>query len=171
MYSPKMRKSRSIQASAHAVYDLHVHLVFVTKYRRRVITERVFLVLRGAWEPVCRTIGCRIVEANFEPDHVHLLVEYPPRLSISVVAGRLKASSATSVRAEKLPEVMRFLWGAHFWSESYCAVSCGGAPLDVIKQYIDSQRGAPAPSMAAPPRPSLPLSAGVPAAERTDRSR
>jgi putative transposase len=128
-------------------------LVFVPKYRRGPITARVFAVLRGAWETVCRDFQCELVEASYEPDHVHLLVSYPPKVPLAGLVNSLKGVSARRIKAARFPEVQRALWGAHFWSPSYCAVSCGGAPLDVVRWYIEQQRGETSPGMAAPPRP------------------
>lgn len=116
-------------------------MVFVPKYRRAVITERVFSVLHAAWEQVCRDFECELRETGWESDHVHLLVGYPPKVALSRLVNSLKGVSARRVRAADLPEVRGKLWGAHFWSPSYCAVSCGGAPLETVKRYIEQQRG------------------------------
>jgi len=102
----------------------------------------------GAWEKVCSDFECNLKEAGYEADHVHLLVTYPPKVSLSVLVNSLKGVSARRLRSAKLPEVTGKLWGRHFWSPSYCAVSCGGAPLEVIKRYVEAQCGA-----ALPPRP------------------
>lgn len=123
------------------VYNLHVHLVFVPKYRKKVISERVFGVLRSAWLIVCDDFGCELKESNYDADHVHLMVVYPPKVSISSLVNSLKGVSARRLRAAKLPEIVKKLWGAHFWSPSYCAASCGGAPLETVAKYIRSQRG------------------------------
>jgi putative transposase len=116
-------------------------LVFVPKYRRAVISGRVFLVLRGAWEHVCADFGCELRETGWEADHVHLLVGYPPKVALSKLVNSLKGVSARRLRAADLPEVRSKLWGEHFWSPSYCAVSCGGAPLETVKRYVEQQRG------------------------------
>ncbi len=149
-----MLKSTDLRRGRHVVFNLNVHLVFVPKYRRGPITERVFAVLRDAWATVCVDFECELIEANFEPDHVHLLVAYPPKVALSTLVNSLKGVSARRVRAAAFPEVERVLWGPHFWSPSYCAVSCGGAPLDVVRRYVEHQRGeSPSSATAAPPRP------------------
>jgi putative transposase len=76
---------------------------------------------------------------------VHLLVEYPPKLALSRLVNSLKGVSARRLRATALPEVRDKLSGVHFWSPSYCAFSCGGAPLEIIKRYVEQQRGASSP--------------------------
>jgi len=108
---------------------LHAHWLFVPKYRRRVISKRVF----------------NILEAHFEPGHVHLLVEYPPKLALSRLVNSLKGVSARRLRAADLPEIREKLSGAHFWSPSYCAVSCGGAPFEIVNRYVERRRGASSP--------------------------
>jgi putative transposase len=121
----------------------------VPKYRRAVITSRVFAVLESGWRQVCADFGCVLREVGHEPDHVHLLVEYPPKVSLSGLVNSLKGVSARRVRAAHFPEVDKRLWGEHFWSPSYCAVSCGGAPLEVVRRYVEQQTG----EKGAPPRP------------------
>lgn len=136
-----MPSASNFRSGRHVVFSLQVHLVFVPKYRRAVITERVFSVLHAAWEQVCRDFECELRETGWESDHVHLLVGYPPKVALSRLVNSLKGVSARRVRAADLPEVRGKLWGAHFWSPSYCAVSCGGAPLETVKRYIEQQRG------------------------------
>jgi putative transposase len=113
-----MPRASDFRAGRHVVHKLNAHLVFVPKYRRGVITPRVFDILKAAWEKVCADFEGDLLESNFEPDHVHLMVAY---------------------RSADLPEVRNKLWGEHFWSPSYCAVSCGGAPLEIVAKYIQSQ--------------------------------
>jgi putative transposase len=116
-------------------------LVFVPKYRRKVITERVFRILRASWKSTCSDFECELREVGYETDHVHLLIGYPPKVALSMLVNSLKGVSARMLRAARLPEVEKKLWGSHFWSPSYCAVSCGGAPLEIVKRYVEAQRG------------------------------
>ena len=150
-----MSRQQEFQSSTHAVYSLHAHVVFAPKYRRHVLTERVFAVLRTSWLATCAVLGASLVEANCEGDHCHLLLAYPPRVALSALVRGLKGASSRRVRAMRFPEVTRCLWGRHFWSASYCVVSCGGAPLAVIAEYVRSQAGAaanPTVGGASPPR-------------------
>ena len=128
------RRGRSV------VTLLHVHLVFVTKYRRGVLSDRALDVIREAAAKVCEDFTCRLVELGGEDDHVHLLVEYPPTVTLSRLVNSLKGVTSRQLRAREFPEVMRKLWGAHLWSPSYFAASCGGASLDIVRQYIEDQR-------------------------------
>ena len=136
-----MPSASNFRSGRHVVFSLQAHLVFVPKYRRAVITERVFSVLHTAWEQVCRDFECELRETGWESEHVHLLVGYPPKVALSRLVNSLKGVSARRVRAADLPEVHGKLWGAHFWSPSYCAVSCGGAPLETVRRYVEQQRG------------------------------
>lgn len=89
---------------------------------------------------VCSDFGAELREFNGEDDHVHLLVEYPPKVSISTLVNSLKGVSARRLRAQFTGRVNRHLIHGHFWSPSYFAASCGGAPLSIVKQYIEQQR-------------------------------
>ncbi|WP_081343402.1 IS200/IS605 family transposase [Mycobacteroides chelonae] len=123
----------------HSVSLLHAHLVFATKYRRRVFTDAMLTYAENTMRTVCADLNAELVEFNGEPDHAHLLVAYPPTLAISVLAQRLKGRTAYEVRREYTGACVRAHMRGHLWSPSYFAVSCGGAPLSIIKQYIDGQ--------------------------------
>jgi putative transposase len=142
VYRAVVALEQDFRRGRHVTYCLHAHLVFVPKYRKKTISKRVFSALAESWQTVCRDFGCVLQEANYESDHVHLLVEYPPKVSLSTLVNSLKGVSSRRLRALRLPEVVAKLWGKHFWSPSYCAVSCGGAPLAIIKRYIEGQRRA-----------------------------
>lgn len=118
---------------------LHAHLVFVTKYRRRVFTDAMLTFTENTMRGVRADLEVDLVEFNGEADHVHLLVVYPPTLAISDLAQRLKGRTAYVIRREFTGACARARMRGHLWSPSYFAVSCGGAPLSIIKQYIDGQ--------------------------------
>ena len=88
---------------------------------------------------VCGDFGAELAEFNGEDDHVHLLVEYPPKVAVSALVNSLKGVSARRVRSEFAGRVNRHIMHGHFWSPSYFAASCGGAPLSIIRQYIEQQ--------------------------------
>ncbi|MBN3929600.1 IS200/IS605 family transposase [Streptomyces verrucosisporus] len=131
---PNLRRGRSV------VFDLHVRLVFVTKYRRGVLTDTMLTRCEEVMRDVCTKLDATLREFNGEDDHVHLLVHYPPKLSISTLVNRLKGVSAHYLRKEFEPHVRQYLWGSHFWSPSYFAASCAGAPLEIIREYIENQK-------------------------------
>jgi putative transposase len=135
-----MADASCFRSGRHVVSKLHVHLVFVTKYQRGVITDRVREFLKEAMEKVCLDFEAELMGFDGEDDHVHLLIAYPPKVAISALVNSLKGASAYRLRLQKFPDVQKKLWGKHFWSPSYCAVSCGGAALETVKAYIQDQR-------------------------------
>jgi len=122
------------------VSQCHAHLVFVTKYRRGALTAKMLDRCQQVMEDVCAGFGCLLVEFGGEDDHVHLLIEFPPTVTLSRLVNSLKGVSARRLRQEFPAHVRRYLWGGHFWSRSYFVGTCGGAPLEVLARYIDSQR-------------------------------
>jgi putative transposase len=111
----------------------------VTKYRRPLFTDAMLTFAETTMRAICAELDVELVEFNGETDHVHLLVAYPPTLTISLLVQRLKGRTAHAVRREFTGECVRARMRGHLWSPCYFAVSCGGAPLSIIKQYIDGQ--------------------------------
>jgi len=125
--------------SNHSVTKLVVHLVFVTKYRKKVLDAKALDWLQHLFALVCLELDCVLVAADGEADHFHLLVEYPPTLPISELVNRLKGRASRDLRKAR-PDLARKYWKGVLWTPSYFAVSAGGAPLATIKRYVDSQR-------------------------------
>ena len=134
-----MSKSTDLRRGRTCVFALHVHLVFVAKFRRKVFTKEVLVHTREIFKNVCKDFGAGLVEFEGERDHVHLLVNYPPKISISKLVNSLKGVSARLLRKKAYPTIVRYLWGGSLWSPSYFAGSCGGAPISIIRQYIEGQ--------------------------------
>lgn len=128
------------RAGRHVVYDLNVHVVLVTKYRKNAITDRVRELLIATTREVCERHGAELLEADGEADHLHLLISYPPKVSLSTLVMAVKTNTSKRVRAQEWDEVSRALWGNHFWSPSYFVASTGGAPLEKAAAYVRSQR-------------------------------
>lgn len=122
------------------VSAMHVHLVFVTKYRRGVLTDEAIEIIRVTAKRICLKFDADLQSLDGDDDHVHLLVAYPPTVSISRLVNSLKGVTSRDIRSANLPEVRARLWGNHLWSPSYFAASCGGAPLDIIRAYVENQR-------------------------------
>ena len=114
----------------HLVSALHVHLVFVTKHRRGALDADMLACRKDALRKVCGDYGAELRKFNGEDDHMHLLVEYPPKVSVP----------ARRLRPKFTGRVNRHIIHGHFWPPSYFAASCGGAPLTIIRQYIEQQR-------------------------------
>lgn len=119
---------------------MHVHLVFVTKYRREVFTKEILDDLHVIFAQTCLDFEADLVEFDGEDDHVHLLVNYPPKVAVSNLVNSLKGVSSRLVRKKNYPSIQKKLWGNMLWSPSYFAGSCGGAPIAVIRQYIEQQQ-------------------------------
>ena len=134
-----MNLSTDLRRGRTCVFLMHVHLVFVTRYRRPVFTKAILEHLKAILKDVCSDFEANLVEFDGEMDHVHLLVEYPPKVSISKLVNSLKGVSSRLLRKQNYPSIQKALWGKSLWSPSYFAGSCGGAPLSVIKQYIEQQ--------------------------------
>jgi putative transposase len=113
--------------------------VFVTKYRRKVLTAAAHKTLRAVCAKVCTDFEAVLVESNGEDDHVHLLVEYPPKVALSKLVNSLKGVSSRRLR-QLHPEIAERYYHGVLWSHSYFAASCGGAPLSIIRQYVEDQR-------------------------------
>ena len=135
-----MKKSTELRHGRSCVFAMHVHLVFVTKYRRRVFTQEVMRELKLIFASVCKDFEATLVELDGERDHVHLLVNYPPKISISKLVNSLKGVSSRLLRNKGYPSIQQGLWGKNLWSPSYFAGSCGGAPIEIIRQYIENQQ-------------------------------
>lgn len=125
--------------SAHAVHSLHYHLVLVTKYRKPALNADLLQRLEAISAETLRRWCGALVEFNGEADHAHLLIQLPPDAAPSRVIGSLKSRSSRLLRRDYPTHLSRFYWKPILWSPSYCLVSCGGAPLSVIRQYIEQQ--------------------------------
>jgi putative transposase len=131
---------KELRHGRHCVFMMHVHLVFVTKYRREVFTQAVIEDLRLIFSGVCNDFEAQLVEFDGKDDHVHLLVNYPPKVSVSALVNSLKGVSSRMIRQKHYPSVTQRLSGGALWSPSYFAGSCGGAPIALIRQYIEQQQ-------------------------------
>ena len=134
-----MKNSTCFRKGRNCVFLLHVHLVFVTKYRRKVFTKEVLQDFREIFKDICFDFESELVEMDGEKDHVHLLVTYPPKVSISRLVNSLKGVSSRLVRKKQDSSIIKALWGNALRSLSYFAGSCGGAPLETIRTYIEQQ--------------------------------
>ena len=134
-----MRENPDIRHGRHCVCLMHVHLVFVTKYRRDVFTKEILDDMRGIFASVCRDFEAELVEFDGEDDHVHLLVNYPPKVSVSSLVNSLKGVSSRIIRQKRYPSIRKKLWGGALWSPPYFAGSCAGAPIEIVRQYIEQQ--------------------------------
>lgn len=134
-----MPNCNDIRHGRHCVFKMHVHLVFVTKYRRNVLDGDAIARLRTMFAKVCADFEANLIEMDGESDHVHLLVEYPPKVAVSALVNSLKGASSRRLRNDR-PDIANRYWKNTLWSPSYFAASCGGAPIGIVKQYIEQQQ-------------------------------
>ncbi|WP_438306422.1 IS200/IS605 family transposase [Streptomyces sp. HUAS TT11] len=125
---------------SHYPWRLHAHLVFVTKYRKDVFDDAMLKRCEEIMRQVCGSFETELKEFNGERDHVHLLVHYPPKIALSKLINSLKGVTSRYLRAEYTARINRIGLGSVFWSRSYFAGSCGGAPLNIVRQYIEGQK-------------------------------
>lgn len=127
--------STDLRREKHSVSNLLVHLICVTKYRRRVLTAEGLGILEDSFKTVADSLKCKLIEFNGEADHVHAIIEYPPKLSVSKLANAFKGTSSRRYGQAGLPKPL----DQALWSPSYFASSVGGVPLDVLKEYVQNQ--------------------------------
>jgi putative transposase len=128
-----------LRTGRHCVFMLHAHLVFITKYRKAALTNEMLISMKEYMEKVCSDFECTLEEFNGEKNHVHILVNYPPKVSVSKLVNSLKGVSSRRLRVDYAKELDKVYWKGVLWSPSYFAGSVGGAPLSVLKQYIEQQ--------------------------------
>ncbi|MFF8618216.1 IS200/IS605 family transposase [Streptomyces sp. NPDC015350] len=134
-----MAEYQNIRTGRHCSFVLHAHLVFVTKYRHKVFKGTHLTRMEEIMRAVCEDFECELVEFNGENNHVHLLVNFPPKVALSKLVNSLKGVSSRRLRQE-FPDLVRRYWRAQrLWSGSCFAGSAGGAPLPIVRQYIEQQ--------------------------------
>ncbi|ROO61368.1 putative transposase [Micromonospora sp. Llam0] len=134
-----MAKLEVIRTDRHCVFAMHVHLVFVTKFRHTVFDDRHLTRMEPIMRDVRRDFEAELVEFNGGHNHVHLLVDHPPKVAVSRLVNSLKGVPSRRPRQE-FPDLARHYHRANkLWSGSYFAGSVAGAPLSIVKQYIEQQ--------------------------------
>ncbi len=129
---------RKLDSNKHSVFLLRYHLILVVKYRKKVITESIGKRLREIFEAIGKKYYVEVEEWSFEPDHIHVLFRTRPSTCLAKFINAYKSASSRLIKKE-FPEVRKELWKEYFWSRSYCLLTSGGAPVELIRQYIQSQ--------------------------------
>jgi putative transposase len=133
-------KKQQINKLNHCVFNLNYHLVMVTKYRRKCITAPMLVRLKTIAHEIAEKWQCELLEFNGETDHLHLLLSLNPKVTPSVFVNNLKTVTSRLIRKEFATHLKKIYWKEPvFWSRTYCILTCGGAPLSIIKQYIEQQ--------------------------------
>ena len=129
----------NIRRGTHSVHQLHVHIVWSTKYRYCVLNGEVQIRCRDLIRQVCDSLDIRILKGVVSKDHIHLHISYPPKLSISDIVKRLKGRSARML-LDEFSELNRRYWGRHLWGIGYGAWSTGNITDAMIQEYLEHHR-------------------------------
>ena len=132
-------KNTLTKSHFHAVYKLNYHLVLVTKYRHQCINKDMLARLREIFEDQCANWSIELLEFSGESDHVHLLLNAHPALDLSKLINSMKTVSSRLIRKEFATHLKKYYWKPVFWTRAYCLLTCGGAPLEIIREYIEKQ--------------------------------
>ena len=127
-----------LDTNSHSVFLLYYHLVFVVKYRRKEIDDVVSDRLKEIFLYIAPKYNVTLQEWNHDKDHVHILLKSHPNTELSKFINAYKSASSRLIKKE-YPVIKKALWKEYFWSRSFCLVTSGGAPLEVLKRYIESQ--------------------------------
>ena len=124
--------------NAHSVFLLHYHLVLVVKYRRKVFDDQISKRAKAIFEYIAPNYKITVQQWHHDSDYVHVMFKAHPKSEISKFLNAYKSASSRLLKKE-YPAIREKLWKDHFWSQSFCLITAGGAPLEVLKQYIESQ--------------------------------
>ena len=128
----------NLDSNAHSVFLLHYHLVLVVKYRRQVFDDNISNRAKEIFEYIAPNYNITLEEWNHDKDHVHILFKAHPNTEISKFINAYKSASSRLLKKE-FPQIRQKLWKEYFWSQSFCLLTTGGAPIAVIKKYIENQ--------------------------------
>ena len=127
-----------LDRNMHSVFLLNYHLVLVTKYRRQVFDDEISVRAKEIFEYIGANYHITLVEWNHDKDHVHILFRAHPNTQLSRFLNAYKSASSRLLKKE-FPRIREKLWKEAFWSQSFCLLTTGGAPVEVLRQYIESQ--------------------------------
>ena len=128
----------NLDTNAHSVFSLHYHLILVTKYRKPVFDDEISKRARDLFEAIAPAYKIEVLEWNYDQDHVHIFFKAQPKTELSKFINAYKSASSRVLKKE-FPSIREQLWQDMFWSRSFCLLSSGGAPIEVIQQYIKEQ--------------------------------
>jgi len=129
---------QNYRKGSHTTYDLKYHLVWITKYRKKVLTGEVAVRVRELIREICKANEIEIIKGHVSQDHVHLFVSIPPNLSISKVVQYLKGKSSRKILYQ-FKHIQQQFWGRHFWARGYFVASSGNVTDEVVMKYIETQ--------------------------------
>ena len=127
-----------LDSNNHSVFLLHYLLVLVVKYRRKVLNDAISTRLREIFENIAPNYNISVEEWNHDADHVHILLKGHPNTELSKFINAYKSASSRVIKKE-YPHIRNVLWKEMFWSRSFCLITTGGATIDTIRRYIETQ--------------------------------
>ena len=127
-----------LDSNHHSVFLMHYHLILVVKYRRKVINDTISERLREIFESIAPNYNITVEEWNHDGDHIHVLFKGHPNTGLSKFINAYKSASSRLIKKE-FPQIRKILWKEMFWSRSFCLLTTGGANIDTIRQYIETQ--------------------------------
>lgn len=122
----------------HSVFSMYYHLVLCVKYRRKVFDDDVSELARSIFEKIAPSYNITLLEWNHDMDHVHVMFKAQPNSELSKFINAYKSASSRLIK-KNYPGIRSKLWKEYFWSQSFCLLTTGGAPIEVIKRYIETQ--------------------------------
>ena len=133
---------RRYRTNSHSKYDLKVHLIWVPKYRKRVLTGAVAERVRDVLRQISMEHEVHIISGKVSSDHVHMFLSYRPQLALSKLVQYLKGGSSR-IMLQEFPRLRKQFWGRHLWARGYMAISSGNITDEMVQKYIDEQEGEP----------------------------
>lgn len=122
----------------HSVFAMYYHLILVVKYRRAVFDDAISEYARSVFERLSPDYNITLLEWNHDQDHVHIMFKAQPNSELSKFINAYKSASSRLIKRD-FPEIRKKLWKEYFWSQSFCLLTTGGAPIEVIRKYIETQ--------------------------------
>lgn len=122
----------------HSVFAMYYHLILCVKYRRKVFDDEISEYARNIFEKIAPSYNISLLEWNHDVDHVHIMFKAHPNSELSKFINCYKSASSRLIKRD-FPEVSQKLWNEYFWSQSFCLLTAGGAPIEVIRKYIETQ--------------------------------
>ena len=122
----------------HSVFAMYYHLILVVKYRRKVFDGILSDYAKSIFERLAPGYNITLLEWNHDVDHVHIMFKAQPNTELSKFINAYKSASSRLIKRD-YPEVRKKLWKEYFWSQSFCLITTGGAPVEVIRKYIETQ--------------------------------
>ena len=127
-----------MRKSSHVQYDIQYHIVWTTKYRYKVLVNKIALRAREIIRQCCNSMDVTIIKGSVGKEHIHILVSCPPSLSVSKLVQQIKGKTSR-VLLNEYKELKRRYWGQHLWSSGYFCRSVGTVTQEIIKEYIENQ--------------------------------